>query len=1088
VHDHAPLTVPVDFDPFAEAPARGELPLTDPQKEIWAAAQMGSDASRAYNLCHGLVLRGRLSPESMQNALRQVVDRHAALRVAIDASGERQLVGAAAGIALPLIDLSHLSPGERTAEIRRIYEEEAAAPFDLGRAPLVRARLIRETDERHRLIITKHHIVCDGWSWGVMLKDLSRAYAADRQGLRPQLPPAAPYADYVDRVTSGHADAPARRDEEYWARQYTDGVPVLDLPLERPRPAFKTYSGACRELVLDEALARSIKSAGARHGCTLFVTMLAALQALIARLSNQDDFVLGIPMAGQPLLDNPHLVGHCVNMIPLRCTLDPAARFPDHLRVVRQRFLEAQSHQELTFGRLVRRLNVPRDPSRTPLVTATFNIDRVGAALDFGDIALEAIENGPKRYVNFEFTVNVLDNGRDLVLIGEYNSDLHDAETIDRWLGHYRCILEAVAADPDQRIDELPLLTDAERRVLVEAWNSTAIAMPGERLLHRLFQAQAARTPDAVAVLYGEKRLSYAELEARANRVAHALQACGVGADTVVPLCVERSLDMVIGMLGILKAGGAYLPVDPELPQQRIAYMLEEARAPIVLTQSHLAERLPGQPGRTLLLDAEAPDTGSQPTVPPPERATADSIAYVIYTSGSTGRPKGVLVPHAAISNHMHWMQRVYPLGPSDAVLQKTGYGFDASVWEFFAPLMAGARIVMARSGGQLDPAYLAEAILAHGVTRLQLVPSQLRLLLEEPAFWCCAPPLKHVFCGGEPLTAELCTEFYRRLPHAALHNLYGPTEATIDATAWDCPREGVPSVIPIGRPIDNVRAYIVDTRLQPVPIGVAGELLIGGAGLARGYLERPELTAEKFLDDPYYHERGARVYRTGDLARWRADGTIEFLGRSDEQVKIRGYRIEPGEIEAAMRAHPDIRHAVVIAREDTSGERRLVAYYVAENQTPGLVDQLRSRIRITMPEYMVPTWFVPLAALPLTHNGKLDRTALPPPGIPEAVAQQPPVAPRTAPEVMVAKLFREVLRRDEIGIHHNFFDLGGDSLMAARLMARLRAASGMDVPLRVLFERPTIAGLAEALDALAWVAEPGPPLSGGTERERIEL
>ncbi|HJQ64329.1 MAG TPA: non-ribosomal peptide synthetase, partial [Burkholderiales bacterium] len=619
-------------------------------------------------------------------------------------------------------------------------------------------------------------------------------------------------------------------------------------------------------------------------------------------------------------------------------------------------------------------------------------------------------------------------------------------------------------------------------------WNDTAVPSPAGTLLHELFEEQAARTPDAVAVVASDQRLCYRELDVRATQLARWLQRNGAEAGTLVPICVERSAEMVIGLLGILKAGAGYVPVDPDLPAQRIGYMLEEARAPIILAQQHLVPRLPENRSRTVCLDTDWPAIVKEPASPAAKRTTENSVAYVIYTSGSTGRPKGVIVPHVAICNHMHWMQRAYPLAPADAVLQKTGFGFDASVWEFFAPLMAGARIVMARPGGQLDPAYLAEAILSHGATRLQLVPSQLRLLLEEPAFWCCAPPLKDVFCGGEPLTPELCTDFYRRLPHANLHNLYGPTEAAVDSTAWRCPRERMPPVIPIGRPIDNARAYIVNPRMQLSPIGVPGELLIGGAGLARGYLDRAELTAEKFIPDPFRDEDGARVYRTGDLARYLSDGTMEYLGRIDEQVKIRGYRIEPGEIEAVMRQHPAVRHAVVVAHKDASGDRRLAAYFVAENQNADLVDQLRSRMRITLPDYMVPAYFVQLESLPLSHNGKLDRRALPSPSTPETVSRAATVAPRTAPEELVATLFREALARDDIGIHDNFFDLGGDSIMAARLMARLRAASGMDLRLRNLFERPTVAGLAEAVDALSWLARTGMPADGGAGRERIEL
>jgi amino acid adenylation domain-containing protein len=1084
VPSNAPLTTPVDFDPFADDPARAELPLIEPQREIWAAAQMGDDASRAYNLCHALVLRGPLSHESMQNALQQVVDRHEALRISIDDNGERQIVRPCIAFTLPVTDVMHLPESDRAAEIRRVFDEESRHPFDLTQPPLLRARLVREADDLHRLIITKHHIVCDGWSWAVILRDLSRYYAADRQGLRAHVPPAASYANYVSRVSD---DVAARADEDYWARQYADSVPILNLPLDSTRPAFKTYEGATREMRLDEDTTRDIKAAGARHGCTLFVTLLAGLETLISRLSGQDDFVLGIPMAGQALLDNTHLVGHCVNMIPLRCHLDSGASFVDHLKSVRQRFLEAQSHQQLTFGRLVQRLNVPRDPARTPLVSATFNIDRIGSVLDFGEVRLEAVENAPKHFVNFEFTVNVLDNGRDLVVICEYNTDLYTADTIDRWLGYYRTLLESVAADSGQRLDELSLLSDAERRRLVDEWNQTEAPSATDALLHQLFEVQAARTPDAIAVVTEDARLSYRELDERSNQLAHWLQRNGVQRDTPVPVCVERSLDMVVAMLGILKAGGAYVPVDPDLPAQRVDYLLQEIDAPVLITQQAHAPRFSAVSG-SIALDAEWEAIGGEPKTAPAVLASADSIAYVIYTSGSTGQPKGVMIPHHAICNHMEWMQRAYPIRPADTVLQKTGYGFDASVWEFFAPLMSGAQLALARPGGHLDPVYLAEAIQRFGVTRLQLVPSQLQVLLEESVFWCCAPPLRDVFCGGEPLTAELCREFYKRLPHAALHNLYGPTETTIDATAWSCPKAGIPQMIPIGRPIDNVRAYIVDARMQLCPTGVAGELLIGGAGLARGYLKRAELTAEKFIPDPFRPDDGARVYRTGDLARRLPDGGIQYLGRIDGQVKIRGYRIEPGEIEAAMRRHPSVRQAAVVPYDDASGNKRLAAYFVAENQSLELVDQLRSHLRTALPEPMVPACFVPLPALPLNHNGKLDRKALPRPGGTDAPPRKTTAEPRTEPERLVTRMFTRVLARTDIGIHDNFFDLGGDSITAARLMAQLRAESGMDLRLRDLFERPTIAGLAEAIDALVWMAQSSSAPSGGADRDRMEL
>jgi amino acid adenylation domain-containing protein len=513
-------------------------------------------------------------------------------------------------------------------------------------------------------------------------------------------------------------------------------------------------------------------------------------------------------------------------------------------------------------------------------------------------------------------------------------------------------------------------------------------------------------------------------------------------------------------------------------------------RSPVILTQRRLRGQLPADVGRVVDLDAGWHAIATTSEDPVSSAASASNIAYVIYTSGSTGQPKGVMIPHSGICNLMLWMQRKYRLGEADVLLQKTPFGFDASVWEFFAPLIAGANLVMARPGGHLDPAYLAATITAYRVSILKIVPSQLRMLLEEPAFWRCAPPLMHVYSGGEPLTAELCDAFCARLPQVALHNLYGPTETSIDATTWDCARDGIPPVIPIGKPIGNTRVYIVGSRNQLCPIGVPGELLVGGIGVARGYLNRPDLTAEKFISDPFCSEPGARVYRTGDLARYLADGNIEYLGRIDNQVKLRGYRIELGEIEAGILQHPAVHQTAVIAREDTPGEKQLVAYLVAENQTADLVDQLRSHIRTTMPAYMVPSHFVMLDQLPLNHNGKLDRRALPPPGTQER-ADRVLVAPRTPPEELVTKMFRHVLARNDVGVFDNFFDLGGDSIMAARLMARLRAASGMDLPLRNLFERPTVAQLAEALDALSWLSKSQAPAGRASRtgiREQIEL
>ena len=579
---------PVDFDPFADTAAPALLPLTEPQAEVWAAVQMGNDASCAYNQCFSLILRGPLSAESMESALRQVVNRHDALRVTIDANGEHQKIAASSQIDLPLLDVSHLSLEAKAAEIERVLEAETTRPFELASGPLLRAALVREAPDLHRLIVTAHHIVCDGWSSAVLFSDLGRLYAADRHGLKAQLPAAASYCDYVARETSRAVDLQAREDEDYWAKQYADSIPVLELPIDRARASLKSFNSARKELRLDAALYDSLKKVGAKHGCTLFVTLLACFEALLSRLSGQQDLVVGVPMAGQTLLENGHLVGHCVNLIPLRCQIDPTARFVDHLKSVRGSVLDAQSHQHLTFGSLLRRLNIARDPSRKPLVSVTFNIDRIGVPFDFGELTLEAVES-PKRFLNFEISINIVDTGRDMLVECDYNTDLFTAATIGRWLGHYKVLLETIVLDPVLRIDELPLLTDAERHQLLVEWNGTATDYPRRCAIHELFEAQAARTPDAVAVEYEGRQLTYEELNARANQVAHYLARHGVGPDVMVGICVERSLEMVVGILGILKAGGAYVPLDPDYPAPRLAFMLDDTAAPVLLTQARIA-------------------------------------------------------------------------------------------------------------------------------------------------------------------------------------------------------------------------------------------------------------------------------------------------------------------------------------------------------------------------------------------------------------------------------------------------------------------------------------------------------------------
>ena len=878
-----PVT-PVDFDPFACEAVVAVLPLTEPQAEMWAAVQMGDEASCAYNQCFSLTLRGPLSAESMQSALTQVVVRHEALRVSIDTEGNRQKISATSQIVLPVIDLSHHSAQSRAAEIARVLQAETSQPFDLALGPLLRATLLREAGNLHRLVVTVHHIVCDGWSSAVLFSDLGRIYAADRHGLRAQLPAASPYRDYVTREV-GNAQASA--DQDYWAQQYAGAIPVLNLPLDRRRPATKTYNGACRNLRLDESLYRALKKAGAQHGCTLFVTLLAGFEALISRLSGQQDFVVGVPMAGQALLDNAHLVGHCVNVIPLRCQIEPAARFVAHLESVRHTFLEAQSHQQLTFGSLVRRLNVPRDPSRTPLVAATFNIDRIGAPFDFGDLALESVESPSKRFVNFDLSVNVVDTGRDLLVECEYNTDLFTPATIGRWLGHYRVLLEGIASDTGQRTDELPLLTDVERQQLLVGWSGETIDFPGQGCLHESFEAQVERAPESVAVAFEGKTLTYRELNQRANRLAHssARERGRAG-------CPDRSVRGALARSGCRPlghsqgwgrlcatrprvSGGSLVVPTPrcgDRPNRHTAELHESVACGCRAKPSAWIAI-----GRTI---SRMSDANPRSTVRP------DHLAYVIYTSGSTGKPKGV-------ADHAPQRDPAVRRPPTPGSTSTTGdvwtlfhsYAFDFSVWELWGALLYGGRLVVVPYWVSRSPGAFHELLVREQVTVLNQTPSAFRQLIAGRTAGARRPTVRPALRdlrrrgAGAAEPAALVRAPRRRAAAAGQHVRHHRDHRACDLPTHTPGRSGIRRGSVIGIPIPDLRLYVLDPHGQPVPDRRAGEMYVGGAGVARGYLNRPSSppSASSPIRSLPSRERGCTA-----PAIWRgrlANGDIEYLG-----------------------------------------------------------------------------------------------------------------------------------------------------------------------------------------------------------------
>jgi amino acid adenylation domain-containing protein len=1053
----------VVLPPLVAHPRGEALPLSYAQERLWFLEHFG--VGPAYDMPGALRLEGALDVGALDRSFGEVVRRHEVLRTRFEVvDGDPvQVIDGIDGFRLGMMDLSELGKEEREAQARRLAREDAEQPFDLARGPLFRAMLVRLAAVEHVLLVNMHHIVSDGWSLGVLVREIGAlygAYVAGRSSPLPEL--AVQYADYAVWQRGWLKDEALAQQVGYWKERLSGAPAALDLPTDRPRPSVQSFKGAVHGFELSRELTTALARLARAEGATLYMVLLAAFQVLLRRYSGQEDIVVGSPIAGRRRYELEGLIGFFVNTLALRTDLSGDPSFRELLKRVKEVALGAYAHQDLPFEKLVEVLQPVRDLSRSPLVQVCFALQNMpGETLQLPGLELQwvGVEGLSSK---FDLSVFMFETVEGLGGHIEYATALFDASTIDRFVDHFETLLEGIVAGPDRRISELPLLSVAERHQLVAEWNGTAADYPGDRCLHELFTAQAAKTPDAVAVIFEGQQLTYAELDRRSNQLAHHLRGLGIGPETVVGICVERSLEMVVGLLGILKAGGAYLPLDPSYPQERLAFMLEDARASILVTQAALLQQLPAHAAQVVRLDADHEEIARQSTAAPASNVGPDNLAYVIYTSGSTGKPKGVMNTHCSIVNRLWWMQDAYDLTPADRVLQKTPFGFDVSVWEFFWPLMFGARLIVARPAGHKDPSYLADLVWHEGVTIMHFVPSMLQEFLEVADLVCCGS-LRDVVCSGEALPVDTQNKFLAQLP-SRLHNLYGPTEAAVDVSAWHCKLTPGSTHVPIGHPINNISLYVLDRLLEPVPIGVAGELYIGGVGLARGYLGRPGLTAERFVPSPF--REGERLYRTGDLARWRSDGELEYLGRIDQQVKLRGYRIELSEIEATLATHPDVRQAVVVAREDEPGEKRLVAYVVAQADAALERNGLRAHLKMSLPDYMVPFAFVMLAALPLTPNGKVDRRALPVPEAGAGVVHQDYEAPRTPVEEALSEIWREVLRLERVGVHDNFFELGGHSLLATRVMARVCEVLRVELPLRAMFEAPSILELGERVAA----------------------
>jgi amino acid adenylation domain-containing protein len=1045
--------------------AEKRRPRTEPasyaQERLWFLDRLAPESS-IFNMPVGWRLGGALDRAALERALGEIVRRHEALRTTFAEVGGApvQVIAPFGGFALPVEDLSRLADADREAEVRRRVGEEARRPFDLSAGPLFRAALLQVDEEDHVLLLSMHHIVSDGWSLRVLFRELSSLYEAYHEGRKSplaELP--VQYADYAVWQREQLEGESMNRQLSYWKERLAGAPGVLDLPTDRPRPAVRTHRGAAVWTEFSAEVLERLQAVGRSEGATLYMTLLGAFQVLLSRYSGSEDVVVGSSIAGRTRGEVEELIGFFINSLVLRTDLGGDPSFREVLRRVRTVTLGAYEHQDLPFEKLVAELQPERSLSHAPLFQVSFSLNNPdGFALGLPGLRIEPAYQGSET-AKSDLSLAFVNDPRGLRAALTYSTDLFDESTIRRMLGHLERVLEQVSADADARLSRLDLLGEAERALVLEEWNATEAEYPAGLCIHHLFEAQAERTPGAVAVAYEEESLSYAELNARANRLAHHLKGRGVGPDVRVGICMERSLEMAVGLLAILKAGGAYVPLDPSYPADRLRQMLHESRPAVLLAQGAAGALVADAGALVIDVEADAPEWASRPATNPDRgNLTPDHLCYVIYTSGSTGRPKGVMNVHRNVVNRLAWGQEAWGMGA--AMLCKTSLNFDGSLRELFWPWSVGARVVLARPEGHRDPDYLLETLHREGITTVNLVPSMLQVLLEHPKVELLAG-LERVLCGGEALPGALLHRFRERLPRVALHNLYGPSEAATALTALRCEPEEARATVPIGRPTGNVRVYLVDGAGRPVPVGVPGELLIGGAGVARGYLGRSDLTAERFVPDAYGDEPGARLYRTGDLARWLADGRIEFLGRNDFQVKIRGFRIEPGEVEAALMSHGAVRQAQVLAREDRPGEKQLVAYVVGGVDT----GELRAHVRRSLPEYMVPAAFVVLEALPLTPNGKVDRDALPAPEL--ASAEETYVAPRTPAEEVLAGIWAEVLRLERAGVHDNFFELGGHSLLATRVVSRIRAVFGVELPLRALFEGPTTAEMAARVEEM---------------------
>jgi amino acid adenylation domain-containing protein len=1053
----------VAAEPEAE-PVDRDIPITEPQREILFGTQLGDEANCAFNESTSLRLTGQLDESAFVHALEQLVARHEALRAVIREDGDTVHISAHIPLPLERDDLSSLAPEARDAKLKEMIAQQASTPFDLQHGPLFRMRLVRLAPAEHVLVFSAHHIIFDGWSTNVLYSELGELYNATASGNAASLPAQLTFSKYATDENARHKSEENSEVEAYWLDEFKTMPSVLQLPIDRPRPAMRGNAGATRRFIFPPEFLKAVKKAGAKQGSTLFATLLAGFSQLVHRLSQQDDVVIGIPMAGQSLLENGGtLVGHCVNFLPIRSRFDAAQSLADYFKQARKKLLDAQDHQNYTYGTLLRKLKIERDSSRLPLVEVQFNVETVGAGLKFDGLTVDLSANG-KAHVNMDLFFNFIDRGNELWLDCDYNTGLFDEATIERWCGHLQAILQAFVDDATQTTGNVSLLTAEQRQQLLFDWNNTATEYPRTSSIQRVFEKQAKSTPEATAVTFGDQSLTYFELNEKANQLAHFLESTGVKPGARVALCLDRSLEVIVGLLAILKAGAAYVPVDATYPASRLSFLIEDSKAQCLLTDRAIAAKLPVLPTNIICLDADWATIALESDSDLNHAGGPEDLAYVMYTSGSTGNPKGVRVPHRAVLRLVK-NNSFASFSADEVFLQLAPLSFDAATFEIWGALLNGGKLVLAPAG-RVTPEDIGAIVLKHNITTMWLTAALFHLMVTNHLE--SLRPLHQLLAGGDVLSVTHVRRLLEELPHLRLINGYGPTENTTFTCCHTITLDSLVSgTVPIGRPISNTRIYIVDAAMQPVPVGVTGELFAAGDGVSLGYLNAPELTAEKFVSHTFAPGLTERLYRTGDLARYRTDGTVEFLGRADTQVKVRGYRIELAEIEYALERSPLVRGAVACVRtdwvteHDAPGDKRLAAYVIPEKpgDTAGLIAELRAYLKTQLPEYMQPAAIMAVESFPRTVNGKVDRRALPAPQPEILMRERAVVYPRNPQEEKLALIWSNVLNLKEVSVEDSIFELGGDSLMIFRINT-LANQAGMKITARHIFQYKTISAI----------------------------